>query len=112
MGALILQLEQTLLIFVGIPAAVILIVAAFVYTGGRKSAKRYRPGRGYDYAAVWFTSAPQPAGSDEHHGGTRPALPAGHGEPTRPGEPAATVAVPAAMAVSAPGVTGGASDRW
>src|SRR4051794_39015887 len=109
MGALILELEQTLLIFVGIPAAVILIVAAFVYTGGRKSAKRYRPGRAYDYAAVWFTSAAPPTGSDERPDGNRPALPGGHGEPARPSEP---VAVPAAMAVSAPGVTGGASDRW
>jgi hypothetical protein len=53
---------------------------------------------------VWFTSAAQPTGSDDH-GGTQAALPGGH-----------DVALPStsatAMAVSAPGVTGGASDRW
>ena len=107
MGALILQLEQTLLIFVGIPAAVILIVAALVYAGGRKSAKRYRPGRTYNYGAVWFTSAAQPTGSDEHDG-TQAALPGGH-DAALPSTPSTAVA---AIAVSAPGVTGGASDRW
>jgi hypothetical protein len=103
MGALILQLEQTLLIFVGIPLAVVAIVAGLVYAGGRKSAKRYRPGRPYGYAPVWFTSAAQPSGSGEHHDGAQAALPGG---------PTQAVAVSAGMAVSAPGVTGGASDRW
>lgn len=102
MGALILQLQQTLLIFVGIPLAVIVIVAGLVYAGGRsKSAKRYRPGRPYEYAAVWFTSAPPVA--DEHHEGTQAAL---------PGTPPKSVAVAAPVPVTAPGVTGGASDRW
>ena len=101
MGALILQLEQTLLYFVGIPLAVIAIVAGIVYAGGRKSAKRYRPGRSYDYAPVWFTSAAQPSGSEEHHDGTQAALPG----------PTKAVAT-AATAATAPGVTGGASDRW
>lgn len=103
MGALILQLEQTLLIFVGIPLAVIAIVAGLVYAGGRKGAKRYRPGRSYDYAPVWFTSAAQPSGPGEHPDGTQAEL---------PGTPTKAVAMTAAMAVSAPGVTGGASDRW
>lgn len=103
MGALILQLEQTLLIFVGIPLAVIAIVAGLVYAGGRKSAKRYRPGRPYDYAPVWFTSDARPSGSDEHHDGTQAALPGGSTK---------AVAVAAGGAGSAPGVTGGASDRW
>ena len=112
MGALILSLEETLLVFVGIPAAVILIVAAMVYAGGRKSAKRYRPGRGYNYAPVWFTSTAAPTGSEEPDG-AQAALPGGPGAAALPaGAPASAMAVRAGMAVSAPGVTGGASDRW
>lgn len=107
MGALILQLEQTLLIYVGIPLAVIAIVAGIVYAGGRKTAKRYRPGRPYEYAPVWFTSAAQPAETDEHHDGAAAALPAAPSTAVSTGP-----AVPAGMSVSAPGVTGGASDRW
>lgn len=103
MGALILQLEQTLLVFVGIPLAVIAIVAGLVYAGGRKSAKRYRPGRPYEYAPVWFTSAAQPTGLDEHHD-DHAALPAA--------TPAHVPALTTGVAVSAAGVTGGASDRW
>lgn len=98
MGALILQLEQTLLIFAGIPLAVVVIVAGIVYAGSRKSAKRYRPGRPYEYAPVWFTSAQRVA---EEYPDTKAALP---GAPAN----ALVVAAPA----SAPGVTGGASDRW
>jgi hypothetical protein len=102
MGALILQLEQTLLYFVGIPLAVIAIVAGIIYAGGRKSTKRYRPGRPYEYAPVWFTSAAKPSDADEHPDGTRAELPGSQ-----------TKAISAAVvAVSAPGVTGGASDRW
>jgi hypothetical protein len=101
MGALILQLEQTLLIFAGIPLAVILFVAGLVYVGGRKSAKRYRPGRPYAYGSVWFTSAQ--SAPDEHQEVTQAAL---------PGTPAKAVAVAGRTARSAPGVTGGASDRW
>jgi hypothetical protein len=101
MGALILQLEQTLLIFAGIPLAVIAIVAGMVYAGGRKTAKRYRPGRPYDHAPVWYMSSVQQAEAGEHQGAAA-ALPAA---------PSTAVAA-TGMPASAPGVTGGASDRW
>jgi len=78
-----------LLIFVGIPLAVILLIFALVYLSGSRSAKRYRPGREYTYAPVWFLAQPETDG---------PA------------------AVPAKELTSAspahPGLTGGASDRW
>jgi hypothetical protein len=91
---------------------VVLIVAALVYAGGRKSAKRYRPGRGYDYAPVWFTSTATASGSEEPDS-TQVALPGGLGAAALPaGAPASAMAVRTGMAVSAPGVTGGASDRW
>ncbi|NUT34042.1 MAG: hypothetical protein HOV79_13320 [Hamadaea sp.] len=98
MGALILSVEQTVLIFVGVPLLVIALVAGLIFAGGGKArAKRYRPGRPYDYAPVWFTAAPAPTGVQESVNR----------------ELAATTqaALPATTA-SAPGVTGGASDRW
>lgn len=99
-----MQVDQTVLTFVGAPLAVIAIVAAIVYAGGGKArAKRYRPGRPYDFAPVWFTASAKPAG------------PGGAAEPD--GQPDALVArtqaaLPATASASAPGVTGGASDRW
>ena len=80
----------------------IVIVAGLVFAGGRKSAKRYRPGRPYEYAPVWFTSVPV---TEEHAPGTHAALVAAPGK-------ALAAAAAAGAAPSAPGVTGGASDRW
>jgi hypothetical protein len=97
---LILSIAQTVLIFVGVPLAVIALVAAIVFAGGDKNrAKRYRPGRPYDFAPVWFTSSAKPVGPDGGHD-ERAALAA-----ARP-----QAALPAAT--TAPGVTGGASDSW
>jgi hypothetical protein len=98
---LILDIAQTVLIFVGVPLAVIAIVAALVYAGGGKNrAKRYRPGRSYDFAPVWFTSSAKPVGPEA----------AGRGGHELVGRKQA--ALPASTTASAPGVTGGASDRW
>jgi hypothetical protein len=98
---LILDIAQTVLIFVGVPLAVIAIVAALVYAGGGKTrAKRYRPGRAYEFAPVWFTSSAKPAGVAVAGDG-------GHELVTR-----TQAALPAPATASAPGVTGGASDRW
>jgi hypothetical protein len=109
MGALILQPEQTALIFVGVPLAVIAIVAGLVYAGSRSRAKRYRPGRAYDYAPVWFTAAARPTGGTDVSA-ARAAIESADRAALPTAGPGDTVAK--AMAVSAPGVTGGASDRW
>ena len=86
---------STVLVYVGIPDAFILVVEALVRAGsdsGRPS-RRYRPGRPYDFAPTWFLSAP------ERTAPARPQIEAGiiedaSGHPVRPGS------------------TGGASDRW
>lgn len=83
---------QDLLIFVGIPLAVIAIVYALVYASGGRSAKRYRPGRPYNFAPVWFLARPEADGPA--------ALPATHSHELESAER------------EHPGVTGGASDRW
>lgn len=121
-----MEYTQDLLIFVGIPLATIGIIFALVYASPGGRAKRYRPGRPYPYAPVWFLARPEKDGP-----AARAALTSGHdsghssGQAELKGAPAheeltasdASVASVAstAAAVAArehPGVTGGASDRW
>jgi hypothetical protein len=88
-----------LLIYAGIPLAVIAIVFALVFMSGARGAKRYRPGRPYEFAPVWFLARPEADGPQAEQakltvGGARSEL----------------TTVDAATGV--PGVTGGASDRW
>jgi hypothetical protein len=110
-----LSIQQTVLVFAGVPIAVVAVVYALVYaTSNLRSNKRYRPGRPFTFAPVWFLSAP-----DRQNGAaaSRPALTSGghHAE-----LPAATPAGPLlAQAADAPanqpapqGETGGASDSW
>jgi hypothetical protein len=54
---------ETLLVFVGIPLAVAGLVALLILGAGARRAPRYRPGRPFTFAPVWFTSAERPGGS-------------------------------------------------
>lgn len=93
-----------MLVFVGIPLAVVLIVFGLVYLGGPRRGKRYRPGRPYNFAPVWFLAA---------------------SERVTPGQSAVAQHAPAALTAPPVGVDhwpgevaahhgemGGASDRW
>jgi hypothetical protein len=105
-----LSIFETLVIFVGIPAVVIALVAGLVYGGSARRARRYRPGRPFDFTPVWFLAAPEQLHTEApslngrtlhgaDHGADLQALPAGD-------------AVVASAAPAVPDVTGGASDRW
>lgn len=109
-----MSVYETVLIYVGIPAAIILIAFALVYAGGsRRGDKRYRPGRPFAFSPVWFLSAPEQvavapgaAGREISSTAPRTALTAAaaDAEPTRGDWPAVDPASHFA--------TGGASDRW
>jgi hypothetical protein len=106
-----LSIQQTVLVFAGIPAAVIAAVYALVYaTSNRRTSKRYRPGRPFVFAPVWFLSAP------EGVNGTAPAAAAAIGGAHRAELPAGPLLAQAADAPGsqpvAHGETGGASDSW
>jgi hypothetical protein len=103
-----LSIAETLLIFAGIPVAVVAIVYALVYgASGRRGSKRYRPGRPFTFAPVWFVAAGS-NGIGSHHGAH--AVTAG---PQRPALPAAEADTPGDEPVTVQyGETGGASDRW
>lgn len=98
-----MSVSETLLVFVAIPAAAVLVITVLARAGkSGRHARRYRPGRPFEFTPVWFLSSP------EHlTGAARTALPAGAKarELTR-GE-LETISAPKRA-----GVTGGASDRW
>jgi hypothetical protein len=102
-----LSVSDTLLVFVGIPAAVVLVIAGLAFAGNRGGGKRYRPGRPFDFTPVWFLSSPEQlaesAGVVLRSGAQAPALTSGA---------AASGEVEKVGPLLRVGVTGGASDRW
>jgi hypothetical protein len=95
LGALSLTSIETALIYAGIPALTIAVVTGLVFAGDVRRAKRYRPGRPFDFHAVWFLSTPEQvttSGRPAVGGADRPAL----------------TAAETGAAIQ----TGGASDRW
>jgi hypothetical protein len=97
---------STVLIYVLIPAACVGAIVALSRAGGHndRPSRRYRPGRPYDFAPIWFLAAPEQVSST--FGGRTleqraqaPAIESGviedsAGRPVRAGS------------------VGGASDRW
>jgi hypothetical protein len=95
-------LDVEWLILLGSAAVIVLVVGGLAYAfGGSTRTNRYRPGRPYDFAPVWFLAAPERAdGSHARALGGKPqapALPTGEVEIGGPVPPA---------------TTGGASDHW
>jgi len=98
-----LSVSETLLIFVGIPAAAVLVIAALARAGKSSgNARRYRPGRPFDFTPVWFLSSPEHLAEP-----ARTALPAGAEARALTSGELETISAPRRA-----GVTGGASDRW
>ena len=97
---------STVLIYAIIPAAIAAVIAALSLRGSHtdRPSRRYRPGRPYDFAPIWFLASPEqvsPAlgGRTPEQRAQAPAIESGviedsAGRPVRPGS------------------TGGASDRW
>ncbi len=65
-----MNVVESLLVLVGIPLAIVLLLAALtLLPGGRRP--RYRPGQPWDHEPVWYE--PHPEGPAAGHGG-------GHGQ--------------------------------
>ncbi|WP_441338583.1 aa3-type cytochrome oxidase subunit CtaJ [Micromonospora sp. NBS 11-29] len=100
-----LSVTETLVVFVGIPVAAVLVIAGLAAVGSRGhggGTKRYRPGRPFDFTPVWFLGHPEQlaesAGTALAAGAQAPALTSRTQEQAGREAPA--------------GGTGGASDRW
>ncbi|MGY1914171.1 hypothetical protein ABC795_05665 [Blastococcus sp. HT6-30] len=72
-----MTVAETLLVYAGIPLAVILVLALLTLRPGAGRRPRYKPGQSWDYAPVWYE--PHPA----HTGGHGPA--STHGPAAVPG---------------------------
>lgn len=54
-----MSIVQTVLVFVGIPALIVAVVAVLVYGKSMiRQPNRYRPGRPWDYPPSWFRAHP------------------------------------------------------
>lgn len=79
-----MTIGETLVVFGGIPLAVILLVTAWAFAANARSAPRYRPGRPFSFTPVWYLAEASPDESDHK------ALPSGRtdaGTPVVPLEP-------------------------
>jgi hypothetical protein len=97
-----LSIFSTIFVYVVIPLSVIALITALVLSGSSRGrrARRYRPGRPYDFKPIWFLASP---------GQVSPAF--GGKSSSAPELPAGVLEDSQGMQVR-PGPTGGASDRW
>jgi hypothetical protein len=106
-----LSIIETLVVFVGIPAAVIAAVTGLIFGGNTRRARRYRPGRPFEFRPVWFLAAPEQHGPGNGAGpDSRRQVSGANRLALTKAETAAAGTVPAPGAL--PDSTGGASDRW
>jgi hypothetical protein len=96
----VLSITNTVLVFVVLPLAIVLVIAGLsaASTGKATKARRYRPGRPYDFTPIWFLSSPEQV--DVSAVAPRAQAPALESGVVETGG-----RVPQ-------GSTGGASDRW
>jgi hypothetical protein len=92
---------RNMLLLIGVAIGVFLVISLFVFVGGSRNPKRYRPGRPFHFAPVWFLSAPE----QQSRAGLSAPVHTGPGKELAPG-----AARPGRVA--RPAETGGASDRW
>lgn len=99
-----LSIIETLVVFAGIPLAVVVVIYGLVFAGSaRSNDRRYRPGRPFDFTPVWFLSAPD----QQAH------APAAAAHAVTGANRLALAKADANAAGSPVGdTTGGASDRW
>ena len=60
-----LSFLESLVLYVIAPAAILLLIAAVVWLPGMVRSSRYRPGRGWTAAPLWFGGPPDPAAAVE-----------------------------------------------
>lgn len=101
-----MSIVETSLVFIGIPAVVVLLVAVVVYARANERTPRYRPGGPWQFNPVWYLPHLEHTGQ----GSSQHAAGAG----TRPAALEAAGARPALAGRAAEPVTasGGASGEW
>ena len=116
-----MNVAEALLVFAGIPLAIVVVLALLTLKPGANRRPRYKPGQAWDHAPLWFEPHPAHAPAGGHGGETAAIGSSVYGE--RHGSDAdATHAVSAgsshydgAASVPAPrpaGPLGGARGTW
>jgi hypothetical protein len=97
---------ETVLVFGGIPLAVVLLVYGLVYASSGRGVRRYRPGRPFSFEPVWYVAAERNQALEEADAGSRPALGAMRTQHALPAGRPATGGVATALD------RGGARGSW
>ena len=58
-----MTITDTVLVFAGAPLAAAGLIGLLIFGTSARRAPRYRPGRPFTFAPVWFVSAPRPGGA-------------------------------------------------
>ena len=115
-----MNVAETILVFVGIPLAFVLLLALLIFLPGGRKRPRYKSGQAWEHAPVWYEPHPEhgpaPAhGTPGHDGQTEAIGSSVYGEPTGSshgsGDHAHGATSSAPRAVSA-GPLGGARGTW
>jgi hypothetical protein len=104
------SVAETLLVYVGIPLAVILLIAALTFLPGGRKRPRWKSGQPWAHDPVWFEPHPEETGGHgEGHGDPHAAIAGGTGATALTAGSGAEAA--GAQPVSA-GPLGGARGTW
>ncbi len=101
---------ETLLVFAGVPLAIVLVLALLIFVPGGRKRSRYRAGQPWEHAPIWYEPHPEHAPA-EGHGETKAIGSSVYGEPTGDGGHGSHGASVAPRPVDA-GPLGGARGTW
>lgn len=115
-----MNVAETIIVFVGIPLAFVLLLAALIFLPGGRKRTRYKSGQPWDHAPVWYEPHPEhgPAaahGTPGHEGQTKAIGSSVYGEPSRDAHGSQDHAhggVAAAPRAMSAGPLGGARGTW
>ncbi len=76
-----MNVAETLLVFVGVPLAIVVVLALLIFLPGGRKRPRYKSGQPWPHEPVWYE--PHPEGPAGEHGGQTKAIGSSvYGEPT------------------------------
>ena len=61
-----MNVAETILVFAGVPLAIILLLAALVFLPGGRKRSRYKSGQPWEHAPVWYEPHPDHGPASGH----------------------------------------------
>jgi len=73
------NVAETILVFVGVPLAVVVVLALLIFLPGGRKRSRYKSGQPWEHEPVWYEPHPDgPAGGHGSHAALPVGADAGH----------------------------------